>query len=100
MNRIRTLKAQELEQRIARERNELIPLEDVNYAVGMIASRFCAELAGVAAASTRDLGLREVIQSNLNAAILRFKASLDAVAEDAKAGRLGDFDSGGDDGED
>ncbi|MEH2508563.1 hypothetical protein V1290_007374 [Bradyrhizobium sp. AZCC 1578] len=87
MDRIRTLKAQELEQRIARERNELISLEDVNYAVGMIASKFCGELAGVAAASTRDLGLREIIQSHLTAAILRFKASLAALADDAKAGK-------------
>jgi hypothetical protein len=100
MNRIRTLKAQELEQRIARERNELISLEDVNFAVGMIASKFCGELAGVAAASTRDLGLREIIQSHLTAAILRFKASLDAMADDAKAGKPIADDVGGDDEED
>ncbi|WP_156908456.1 hypothetical protein [Bradyrhizobium murdochi] len=94
MKRVREARAKEIELRVAKERRELISLEDVNYAVGMIASKFCGELAGVAAASTRDLGLREIIQTNLSAAILRFKASLDAVTDDAKAGRpIGDDDA-------
>ncbi|MET3965432.1 hypothetical protein [Bradyrhizobium sp. S3.9.1] len=99
MSRIRDLRAQELEARLAKERNESISLDDVNYAVGMIVSGFCGELAGVAAASTRDLGQRETIQGHLSAAIYRFKASLDAVADDAKAGRLNADDAGGDDDE-
>jgi transcriptional regulator with XRE-family HTH domain len=87
MGRIRAAKAIEVETRNAKELGELISLEDVNYAVGMIVSNFCGELAGVAAASTRDLGLREVIQTNLTGAIMKFKSSLDAMADDTKAGK-------------
>jgi hypothetical protein len=97
MSRIRDLRAQELEQRIRREQNETVPVDEINFAVGNIMSAFCGELAGVAAASTRDLGLREVIQTHLSGAINRTKAKLAAMADDAKAGRLNaDDDSGGD----
>jgi hypothetical protein len=101
MSRIRDLRAQALEARLAKERNETVPVDEINYVMGTIIHAFCAELHGVAAASTRDLPQREVIQGNINGAIDRCKARLQGVADDAKAGRLNaDDDAGGDDGED
>ncbi len=59
MGRIRAAKAQEIENRVAKERGELILVEDVEFCVAGIINAFCGELAGVAAASTRDLPQRE-----------------------------------------
>jgi hypothetical protein len=100
MSRIRDLRAQELEARLAKERNETVPVDEINYVMGTIIHAFSAELHGIAAASTRDLELREIFQNNLNSAIDRCRTRFAAMGDDAAAGRLVD-DAGGDyDGED
>jgi len=95
--RVAAARAAHIELQTARERNELILFDDVQTCVAEIISTFSRELAGVAAASTRDLPQRETIQTNLNAAIERCKRRLDGMCQDAAAGRpLGGHGAGDD----
>ncbi|MGY3619367.1 hypothetical protein [Bradyrhizobium sp. USDA 10063] len=85
--RYRTAKAKLIERRIAREENETVKISEINEGLAPIISVFCSELHSVAAASTRDIPLREAIQNNINRAVARCKARLDAMADAAKSGR-------------
>lgn len=77
----------EIEQRMAREDGRLVPIEAVDAAIDQIVGTFRSELSGVAAASTRDLHLRQAIDENLNAAIERCRKSLRGAEDDLRAGR-------------
>lgn len=77
----------EIEQRMAREDGRLVPFEAVEAANEQIVGTFRSELSGVAAASTRDLELRQTIDGNLNAAIERCRQSLSGTESDLREGR-------------
>lgn len=80
-------RTREIEQRMAREDGKLVPIEAVNAAIDQIVGTFRSELSGVAAASTRDLELRQTIDGNLNAAIERCREGLSSAEIDLRAGR-------------
>jgi hypothetical protein len=77
----------EIEQRIAREDGRTIEIEKVQAGVDQLVGAFRAELAGVAAASTRDLALRDEFDRHLNVAIERCRAGLEGMCSDLQAGR-------------
>lgn len=81
------VRMKEIEQRIAREDGRLVPIEAVDAANDQIVGTFRSELSGVAAASTRDVELRQVIDGHLNVAIERCRHSLGGAADDMRAGR-------------
>jgi hypothetical protein len=87
MGRIRAARAREIEQRVAREANRLILLDDVLEATAEIVGAFRAELSGLPAACTRDLTERAVIERNLNGAIDRTRRRLDAMGKAVASGR-------------
>jgi hypothetical protein len=95
--RVQNARAAMIELQTAKERGKLIELEEVEASVAEIISSFCLELSGVAAASTRDVAQREVIQANLNGAIEWCKARLGGLCSDAAAGRPLTQDGGDDD---
>jgi hypothetical protein len=80
-------RTKEIEQRIAREDGRLLLIESVDAAIDQIVGSFRAELAGVAAASTRDLDQRQAIEGHLNAAIERCREGLEGARADLQAGR-------------
>jgi DNA-binding transcriptional MerR regulator len=86
-SRAQDARAREIEQRIAKEDGRLIPIEDVAAGVTEIMGALRAELTGVAAASTRDLALREVIDGHLNGAIDRTRQRFEAMQGDIRTGR-------------
>lgn len=85
--RLARIRRKEIEQRMARERGELVLIEAVEEAHAEIISILCAELAGVPAASTRDLDLRVAIEGKLNAAIERCRSRLSGAEGDLRACR-------------
>ncbi|MBR1157201.1 hypothetical protein [Bradyrhizobium sp. JYMT SZCCT0428] len=74
---LREARAREIEMRIARETEQLILLEDVETVMQEVVSSFCAELNGLAAACTRDLTLRGVIEDQVGSAIDRCRERLE-----------------------
>lgn len=85
--RLARVRRGEIEQRMARERGDLVPIEAVTAAHSEIIGAFCAELSGVPAASTRDLAQRAEIEGHLNAAIERCRARLSGAEGDLRTGR-------------
>ena len=85
--RILEAKARALELRNAETEHRLIEMETVTEAVAEISGIFRSELAGLAAASTRDLAVRADIEVNLNGALDRCRARFDAACDDMRAGR-------------
>lgn len=90
--RVAAARARHIEIQNQKQLGKLVDIEGVQACVAEIINAFSAELAAVAAASTRDLALREVIQANLNGAIHRCKERLDRMVADAGAGRPLDQD--------
>lgn len=86
-SRAHDARAREIEQRIAREDGRLIQIEDVQAGVTEIMGTLRSELAGVPAASTRDIEARQMIEGQLNAAIARCRASFEKMDGDLRAGR-------------
>lgn len=78
---LREARSREIDLRIAREVGELIAIEDVEAVVEDAVSAFCAELAGLPAACTRDLALRTVIEDQLGNAINRCRKRLGQAAQ-------------------
>lgn len=85
--RILEAKARALELRNAETENRLVEMDMVLAVEAEILSIFRSELGGLAAASTRDLAIREQIEANLNGALDRCRSRFDAAAGDMRAGR-------------
>lgn len=87
---VQQARAKEIELRIAKESGKLLELEDTEAAFANILGAFRSELAGVPAASTRDLALREVIDGHLNDAIARardrFRQFIEAIRASGNSG--------------
>lgn len=94
-SRAQEMRAQEIELRLAKERREVMPVADVQEFLSDTVGAFRTELAGVAAASTRDPDQRAVINGNLNAALDRLRAQFDAgtaAFKDGQSATLGGED--------
>jgi hypothetical protein len=85
-SRVSESRARAIEQRIAREDGRLIETDDVFAAVADILGTFRSELAGVPAATTRDLGVRSEIEKHLEGAIGRCRLRFKAIEEGVRAG--------------
>jgi hypothetical protein len=84
---VQQARAREIELRIARESGKLIDLEDAETTFATILGIYRSELAGVAAASTRDLVLRETIDRALNDAVARARDRFRQHIEALRTGR-------------
>jgi len=80
-------RAREISLRTAREEGRLVDIEDAEAVFAEVLGTFRADLAGVAAASTRDLELRAAIDGKLNDAIARCRARFETAGASARAGR-------------
>jgi len=85
--RILEAKARALELRNAETENRLVEMDMVADTVSEICGVFRSELAGLAAASTRDLAIRQQIETNLNGALDRCRSRFEAGCDDMRAGR-------------
>src|ERR1700730_8503716 len=85
--RAQEARAHSLELRNAREEDRLIEFNDVEDVIGDIVAAFSSELAGVPAGSTRDLGLRDVIEGRLNDAIDRCRSRFEEASKALRSGR-------------
>jgi phage terminase Nu1 subunit (DNA packaging protein) len=85
--RAQEARARSLELRNAKEEGRLIEFNDVEDVIGDIVAALSSELAGVPAGSTRDLGLREVIEGRMNDAINRCRSRFEAASKALRAGR-------------
>lgn len=86
--RIKDAKARDIETRTAQRLSRLIPLEVYEEMIDNIAGMVRAEFAGLAAASTRDLTMRRIIEREVNARLRR-------IAEHAMAQAIRLETSGG-----
>jgi phage terminase Nu1 subunit (DNA packaging protein) len=68
------LRAEQLRLQLAKEKGELIPIENVELVFSDIFDTLYAELGGVPAASTRDLALRGIIEGHVDGAFGRARA--------------------------
>lgn len=85
--RVHSAKAAVLEMQLAKMQGELVAFDDVLLWQGEILSALCLEMSGLAAACTRDVALRAVIQQHLDGAINRTKGRFGRMAAAAAAGR-------------
>lgn len=76
-SRVQVARAELIELQTAKERGELIPILEVTEFLEETVGVFRSELAGLAAASTRDLAVRQAIDNHLDAAIDRCRAYFD-----------------------
>lgn len=83
---VQQARAREIELRIARESGKLLEMDDTEAAFADILGALRSELAGVPAASTRDLALREIIDGHLNDAIARARNRFRQFIEALRAG--------------
>jgi hypothetical protein len=84
--RVQEARAKEIELRTARDEGRLIEIESVEAVFADILGAYRSELAGVPAAATRDLAIRETISAALESAIDRCRARFAAAAEAARNG--------------
>lgn len=79
-------RTREIEQRIAIRERELIPIEDAVLAMDKVVGVVSAELSGLPARITRDLGIRKKAEAEVHGARKRIG---DALAEMSGAARTG-----------
>lgn len=82
---VQQARAKEIEMRIAREAGELIEMPSIEAVFADVIGSFRARLAGVAAASTRDLALRAVIDGNIESALAEAREDFDKRAAELRA---------------
>jgi hypothetical protein len=70
-NRLREARAVEIEQRTAERLGKVCPIEDVGSLVDFLAGATRSEFGSLPARVTRDLGLRQVIEREVNCALAR-----------------------------
>lgn len=73
--------------RNARLENELIPIEDVAITVEEIFTALSNEMRGFPAGATRDLAVRAEIQTALDGAFDRCRASIEKLGGNLAAGK-------------
>jgi len=83
---VQKARAEEIRLRIAREQGSLVELASAEAVFANILGALRSELAGVAAASTRDLTLRETIDRNINDAIARARNRFREFRQALRAG--------------
>jgi hypothetical protein len=93
--RVQDMRAETLKFKLEQERGEWMRLEHVVEDIGLILGEFRAELAGLPAASSRDLDVRAAIELNLYGSLERLRSKFDTIARGGSP-----CDDGGDDVED
>lgn len=81
-SRVQQARAQEIELRIARDEGLLVEMEKLFAIFAETFGSLRSELAGVAAASTRDPELRIVIEGHINDAVERLRTRFEARARE------------------
>lgn len=85
VSRVQTARAEQIELETRVKLGELIPVDDLcDFLDGTIGT-FRSELAGVAAASTRDMEVRAEIEKNVDAAIDRCRIAFSTAKQAARA---------------
>jgi len=79
--RLADMKAQALAVRLQRETNELVPFDQVQEALDMVLGTLITGLMSVPARCTRDVGLRRIIETEIDAARLAACAEYKRHAE-------------------
>ena len=77
-SRVQEMRAQEIELRIAKTTRALIPVEDAYASIDAIMGPLKSELVGLPSRITRDLALREKIETEIDATLVR---ALDRIEE-------------------
>lgn len=85
--RVQNARAVEIELRNARAAGQLYDAEDVEAVFADVLGTYRSELSGVAAASTRDLTQRAIIEKHLNGAIDRCRERFEKASQDLRSGR-------------
>lgn len=80
--KLQSARLREIELRIAVEENRLIDIEDVQAVIGEAFGILRSVMAGVPAASTRDISLRREIEKHLNGAIDKCRERLEEAQRD------------------
>jgi hypothetical protein len=80
-SRVQDARAAQIELQMAREKRDLVDIEDMQAFLSETLGTLRSELSGVAAASSRDLAVRDEIEKNINAAIGRCRSAFDAAAQ-------------------
>lgn len=86
LSRVQDARARQIELRVAREANDLIPFGEVEGATEAILGAFRAELAGLPAAISRDMPVRRRAEELLNDALGRLSKRFDQMADDCREG--------------
>lgn len=85
--RLSAVRIRQVELRLAREEGSLIPMDAVQESVADILGTFRSELAGIAAASTRDHDLRSIIDGHIESAVDRCRDRFLAMEAKFASGR-------------
>jgi phage terminase Nu1 subunit (DNA packaging protein) len=86
-SRVQAARAAQIEFQIAKEKRDVIPVDDVIAALSDIVGIFRSKLTGLPAACTRDPEIREVIQRELDVLITECRDGLNAAGEAVQARR-------------
>lgn len=84
---LKAARQREVELRIAEKEGRLVEMEEVEATWNDVLGTFRAELDGVPASVTRDLAMREAIETGLNGAIARAEARFREAGEAIRTGR-------------
>lgn len=96
LQRSQDARAREIEQRIAMRDRQLIPIEDAIMALDKVVGVANAELSGLPARITRDMGIRKKAEAEVHGSRKRISKALAEMSGAAKTG-VG-LDDGGTDG--
>lgn len=94
---LKAARQREVELRIAKEEGRLVEMDEVEAVVASILSTLRAELGGVPASVTRDVGLRAEIEKAHNGAFARSQAKFSEASAALRSGRDALGADGGDD---
>lgn len=88
---VQAARAEEIQLRIAREQGRLVYLDSAEAVIGEVVGTFRSRLAGVPAASTRDLATRDAIEREVEAAVVdcqaHFSRKKQQLMAEARRGR-------------
>lgn len=81
------VRKEEILLRIAKEKRELIPIEDALAVVDFVVGKVRSEFSGLPASVTRDLDLRDKIDERLNEVLTRLADAAREAGDAARSGR-------------